>query len=372
MSNRLQNIRNLLVFACFFSYALGAPTGNAENAQAGQSGCHVVVGALFPESGPASLIGERSRQAAQLALEKLPSEIQQRIEIRFEDTQMKPTVGLTATKRLIEDPKLVMLTGFGSELVGAIAPILESAKIPGVFATPDRRPIEGKRYLFRHWVDEEDMYRIISTQLVRRGLKRVAIIHSEIPAMNFFAEGFQKSAPRQGIEVALSENILPTEVDPRPVVTRVMQKKVDAVLLFVLPPQPSMFSRELRRFSQELPLFAYVNLENSREIAAAQGALEGVQYAGPRFEPWFVSDFEKRFHETPEFASGSIYDIIGMVGRALEQGACTREDVRGFIEKQSTVHGSIGDYGIQDSNDFRYKAHLKTISAGKITLLQME
>ena len=104
-------------------------------------------------------------------------------------------------------------------------------------------------------------------------------------------------------------------------------------------------------------------------MKAAGGALEGTLYAGPKFEEWFTAAFQKRFGETPEFASGDIYDIVTLAGKAVAAGACSSEELRAFFLKQTSVDGALGRYGVQDTNDFRFPSHLKVIRGGKFELV---
>ena len=199
--------------------------------------CKVRIGAVFPLTGPASLIGERSQQAATLALEELPEELRSRIEIVFEDTQMQPTVGLSSARRLMNDSQVVALTGFGAETVSAISASVEQSAVPGVFVTPDYRPIKGSRFLFRHWVDGKDMLPILIPELRRRNIKSVALVYSENPAMSGFGALAETELQTQGYKLGYRYTLLPSETDFRTISSSIRSSKVDGVLFFFLPPQ---------------------------------------------------------------------------------------------------------------------------------------
>lgn len=327
--------------------------------------CRIKLGALLPLTGPASLIGDRSQQAATLALEQMPKELRERIQLIFEDTEMKPATGFKAAQKLLLDPEVVGLFGFGSETIGAISDFEERKQIPGIFVTPDRRPILEKRFLFRHWVTEVDLRDAILPELKNKNISRIAIIYSEIPAMTVFANDLINTAPNNGLEISFQTNVLPGETDFRTSVAAAINSKPQAIFFFFLAPQSSTFMKQLRSINKEIPVFSYINVENSQEIKAADGALEGVKYAGPKFQDDFVESFSKRFLEYPEFASGNMFDIINIYAEALKNGACSRTEIRDQISKTSNFKGALGTYGIQDKNDFRFPVKLKQIKAGK-------
>jgi ABC-type branched-subunit amino acid transport system substrate-binding protein len=348
---------SVLFFICCFSV------------QAEPSLCKVRIGAMLPLTGPASLIGERAYQAATLAREELPDELKSRIEILYEDTQMQPAAGLNAARRLISDPTMVALTGFGSETVSAISTSVEKSEIPGIFVTPDYRPIQGTRFLFRHWVDGKDMLPVLIPELRKRNINSVALVYSENPAMSGFGSLAESELPNQGFKLSYHYSVLPTETDFRTIASSIRKNKPDGVLFFFLPPQPSMFMKQFRLSNPHTPVFSFVNTENSHEVKAAAGALEGVIYPGPVFTEAFISKFENRFGEFPEFASGNIYDIVKMYALAVQSNACTRSQFRDFIASITNFEGALGHYGITNGNDFRFPVKLKQIKNGRFVEL---
>ena len=327
--------------------------------------CNITLGGLFPLTGPGGLIGERARQAAVLAHEELAPQTKARISLLFEDTQMRPAVGFSAARKLMADRAVVGLTGFGSETVSAIATEVEKSKIPGIFVTPDKTPLEGKQYLFRHWVDGRDMFPVLLPELQQRNLKRIALVYSELPAMIGFGKIVEDKAKESGLTLVYQNSILPEETDFRTITAAIKQAKPDAVLFFLLPPQPSFFMKQLRVSNPTVPVFSFINTENSREVQASAGTMEGIVYPGPVFTKEFIRRFEERFHEFPEFAAGNVYDIVHMFAKGLESGACTREEMAKYISTLNTFEGALGNYGLRDKNDFRFPVQLKTIHDGR-------
>lgn len=335
-----------------------------------EPGCKVSFGLLLPLTGPASLIGERSEQAARLAYDELPAPLRSRISLVFEDTEMKSATGVRACMKLLANPQVIALSGFGSETVAAIADILERRKVPGVFVTPDRTPIEGKKFLFRHWVEGRDMQKVLLPLVRAKGAHKLSLVHSEIPAMQEFASTLSSSIDAEGFQMTFKQNVLPTETDFRTIISSLLSSKPDALFFFLLPPQTSMFMKQLRAVDKNIPVYSYINTENSREIHAADGALEGVTYAGPKFTEGFIQKFAARYHEYPEFASGNIYDIVHILAQGVEKGACSATELQSRIAGLSEFDGALGHYGVRDGNDFRFPVSAKRIEQGHFEFLK--
>lgn len=351
----------LLFFCCLFTRSL---------AFSSDPPCTMKIGGVFPLTGPAAIIGERAQQAAVLSVESLKPELRSRISLQFEDSEMKAASGFRAVQKLAADASVLGLTGFGSETVSASAEFLEKNKVPTIFATPDRSPLIGKQFVFRHWVDAIDMFPVLAPEMTLRGIKKIAVVYSEIPAMIGFGTHFISHAPSAGLTVTDTYNVLPNDTDFRSVATFALKGRPDAVIFFLLPPQVSLFMKQLRTVSPHIPVFSYLNTENSHEVKVANGAMEGIVYTGTAFSTGFTEAFKTRFGEFPEFAAGNLYDIVRMYANALEAGACSREQVQEYIKKISNFSGVLGTYGIRDGNDFRLPVRLKIIQDGKFSLLK--
>jgi len=107
---------------------------------------------------------------------------------------MKAATGFRAAQNLLMDPQVVGLTGFGSETIAAAAATIEAKHVPAIFVTPDRKPIVGKRFLFRHWVDGADMLDSMMPEIRKKNIKKISVVYSEVPAMTEFGDHLLRSA----------------------------------------------------------------------------------------------------------------------------------------------------------------------------------
>jgi len=333
-------------------------------------GCSITAAMFMPLSGPAATVGDDFRKAALLSHEKLPPQVRDRIKLVFEDTQLNATVAVSAHRSLAARDKLdAVVVAFG-ESANALAPIVNKSGIPFIGCAPTRDFFKDRPFAFRHWTDAEHMSPLLVDDLLRQGKKEIGLVFSEHPAMAEFAEYFKRYAESRGIRFLREESVLPSDTDFRGVSARISSKKPDAVVYFLLPPQPSQFAKQYRVVDSLTPFFSFVNTESENEVAAAQGALEGIIYAAPRFIPSFIEDFSARYGGNyPEICSGPFYDIVQMLGQAALNGKCSPVELRDFLAGLKSFNGVAGNYGVTDDRDFQLNVELRTVRKGKFTKL---
>jgi len=325
--------------------------------------CHLRLGVLLPLTGPASTMGDHFRQSMELAQSELLPEIKERLILKFEDTAMNPAKAVSSIKSLIEQDQIDLAVVTFAESVSAVMPIVERRRITTFTLTPIKSSVSGKKYSFRHWLGSESMAPVLVKEILKKGIRKVGIVFSEHPAMSDFATQFKKVAMASGVEILIESSVLPFDTDFRTTAALIASKKPQAIVYFLLPPQISIFAKQVSQF--KLPLYSFINTESLSEIQAANGSLEGVTYAGTKLDPEFVSKFKRKFNgDYPESYSGNLYDIVKIIGAALKANRCNSEEVHDFLETLTSFSGALGTYGVDREHEFNFPVVLKTISNG--------
>lgn len=363
-------VRRLLCAGCKLQatiVVLALACGLARNALGQESSQCTVTAALFmPLSGPAATVGDDFRMAAELSYSRLAADIRKRLTLVYEDTRMTASVAVSAHRSLVNRVKPDVLLVSFAESVEALAPIAQSSRTPLIGCAPTRGFLKGRPFVFRHWTDAESMSPHLFEELKRRGLRRLGVVYSEHPAMQEFEHYFRTYGEARGLEFVMASSVLPTDTDLRGVAIQIASKRPDAVVYFLLPPQPSIFTKQYRLLDPKTPFFAFINTESEHELRAAQGAMEGVVYVGPVFSPSFISDFSAHYHGNyPEICSGNFYDMVQMLGAAVADNRCSGESLRQFIGGLTSFTGVAGTYGIDGSREFRLPVELRTVRGGR-------
>jgi ABC-type branched-subunit amino acid transport system substrate-binding protein len=317
---------------------------------------------LMPISGPAASIGTDCMNSAKLAYEDLPEEIRRRMTLRFDDTQMKPAVAVNAFRAQMAKKRPDAVVVGLSESTNAVGPITGREKTVMFGIGPSRAFLENNPFAFRHWVDPEGMSPMLVSEILRQGIKKIAVLHSEHPAQAVFAAYFIPYANAHGLKVVSEASFNPEEVEFRGVISQILSKDPEAIVYFALPPQPSALTRQIRNVNRSLPLFAFINTESLTEIKNAQGAMNGVVYTGPAFSEEYIKRYAARFAgDYPEGVAGSFYDVTKILGKAVEANVCSGEELKGFLSGLKSFSGIAGSYGVNQSREFELPVELRTI-----------
>ena len=125
----------------------------------------VKVGAVIPLSGLTSQIGEKVKAAYQLAEQEINAAggiNGEPLQFVFADHQGKPDIGAREAERLVEQEKVVALTGsYESGVTLAVAQVAERRKVPYLvpYSASNRITESGLKYTYRTrppsrlWVD---------------------------------------------------------------------------------------------------------------------------------------------------------------------------------------------------------------------------
>ena len=183
-------------------------------------------------------------------------------------------------------------------------------------------------------------------------------------AMLDYVTKFAVAAAQGGIEISSKDEVSPQETDFKAIVAKLKESAPEALLLVLLPPQLSIFTKKLRDAGVDVPLFGFANTEATAEVKAAVGAMDGMIYTAPKLQKDFVKRFQDRFEDFPELSTGNVYDMVKIWGAAVKSGATDARGVANFLRRLRDFEGVMGVYSITDENDFSLKAELKRIKRG--------
>jgi ABC-type branched-subunit amino acid transport system substrate-binding protein len=342
--------------------------GVAAAVDAEPSVCSMNAALFMPLSGGAATVGDDFRRAALMSYEKLSPEIQQRLKLIFEDTQLNAAVALSAYRSVTQRERVDVAVVSFAESVNAIAPIAEREKVPFIGCAPTRQFLRDRPFTFRHWTDPESMAPLLLSEIQRQGRGDLALVYLDHPAMTEYGIYFERYARERGVQFSMVSSVLPSDADFRALATKIVVKKPSGVVYFLLPPQTSQFTKQYRSIDKSTPMFSFINTESEGEVRAAAGAMEGVVYVGPKFSDEFIQEFKRRHQGGfPEICSGNFYDIVQMLAEALRVGACSGDKLREFLANLRSFRGVAGEYGVSAEREFKLNLELRTVRDGTFT-----
>jgi ABC-type branched-subunit amino acid transport system substrate-binding protein len=284
------------------------------------------------------------------------------VEYFIEDDQLKPAATVTAVRSLLAAQKVNAFITFGTPTSLAAAPIVEHQGIPTVAVTVLKRVTEQQRFVLRHFVSTEVLASRIAQEVARRGYKRVGVVTTMNEANLSLREAFLGSGVAQ---VVFDQTYAHEDTDFATSITKLLSAKPDAVYMLLFAPQSSIFMKRLRGMGYQGPVFAAHNAEDYQQVAAAEGAMEGVWFvsgADNRGED-FYRRFEARFGRLPRFGSASAFDLGKLFAGAAQQAD---KPLNEYFHTVSDFKGAFGTYSVGKDADFQLPVTVKLVAGGAI------
>ncbi|HQH28216.1 MAG TPA: ABC transporter substrate-binding protein, partial [Oligoflexia bacterium] len=265
---------------------------------------------------------------------------------------------IAATKKLVEQDKVLGVIVFGSGTSAAVSLLLERKKIPAITIAMSEDVVRNREFIFRHYLPLSAQSNAIAAEVDRRNYHRIAVIATQQEAMLRFRDVFRQRFVNR---IVLDEQVLPGEVDFSALVTRLRRANPEAVYLLLMPPELSVLPRRLREAKLEAEFFGSAQLQNPAVLAAANGALDGVWFTGVddrRAQPLF-REYQREFGELPVPDAVHAYEAALLFIAALRN---VPDDVRSYLANPSGFRGALGEYGIVPPNTYEVGAVLKQIT----------
>lgn len=296
----------------------------------------VKVGLLLGATGVFAEIAKEVNDGFQLALEQRGGRVAGRaIEVRQEDDESKPDVGLTKTRRLVERDRVHVVVGpISSAVAIAIRDYLVSQKqvwiinvasapaltdpdkaSPYVFRIADTQ-LQGQ-YPFGRWIYQNTSY--------RRAVLMASNFVTGREGVEAFARGFTELG---GVVV---DKIFPPlgTADMAPFLSGVDPQKADAVYAWFAGADAQRFVKQYKEYGlkDRLPLLGYNTLAEDSWLAQGIVGDEALGILSPaRYRPSintpdnrdFVQAYERRYRRIPTQYDESGYTAALLLTKAIE------------------------------------------------------
>lgn len=327
----------------------------------------LVIGVFGPMTGERSALGLRFREAVEMFIDEKNAAggiAGRPLEALIEDSRGVPREAANIAQKFADDPGLLVVIGGQTSTESmAAGPILAEAHIPQIAPTaghPDYVKISP--YQFRTTPTHPSMVEPHVKMLVDRlGMKKIAIVYFKDDWGLITNEMVSKRLKEMGIDVVLSEAMIPETRDFRPLITKIKASGADGVFLASHYAESALFMQQLRQADPTLKVAATDTLNDPKFIELAGPAAEGVVMPTP-FQPLapqakaFTAAYEKRFGKLPNYYSAFTYDAMLIATSAMEALAAkgepiTRDALRTQIADGPAIEGVSGTLKYQGSGD---------------------
>ena len=305
------------------------------------------IAVVLPLSGPVAELGSAIRQGLELAEEEdRQMKVERNLEFDFEDDSFDPSKSVSAVRRLLASGHhdAFVIVGSGNSM--ATGPILEQAKIPTLSVSVAKEVSQGKRFIFRHYLETETEARLLAEEALRLRYQEIAVVTTQSDAMISIREPFLRKFTGR---VVFSEEILPAERDVRAIASRIKQKNPQAVFLCLMTPQGGILAKALREIGFQGSFFSAHPVEIDPEALRPEGSLSGSWFVGNDIAgaQEFETKYQAKFHKPAPIGAANGYDIAKLLKAALNS-----QDPVKYLEQLKSYSGALGVYGSTADHGF--------------------
>jgi branched-chain amino acid transport system substrate-binding protein len=346
----------------------------------------IVIGVSTAQTGPASVAAEWELWGANLAVEEINAAggvLGRKLELLVMDNKCNPSEAVNVANKLVE-AKVVAIEGAHCSSVHlATMKIVADAKIPmitGIASNPQITELAGpgrNEYAFRISPGDTAMMDALGIYLGQKKLfKTVSIVGEDTDFGRGGADAFKAVAGKAGITIASTDFYPQATPDFTSLLTRLQQRRPDAVALFQIGGDAVNFLRQAMQLGVHIPYTGRVELGGLNTPIIAAGGMENSisawVYNATVDDPQnkaFVAKIEAAHKSQPYLQTWAGYQSIRIIGQAVKEANSTEGPKVMEAMRKVKIDNLMGKtVGFDDHNSMGHYVVLQTVKDRKVAV----
>jgi branched-chain amino acid transport system substrate-binding protein len=344
----------------------------------------VKIGAILPLSGSLAFMGKMEGDGVKMAVEDINAkgEINDvRLELKFDDSQGKPDVAVTAAQRMLTVDRINIIVASVSGVVLGIKPVVERSGgiLIGACMHPDF--FKGTANVFRFYIGVEDESKGFVDYLISLKGKtpepRIGLLYVEAPNVVEQIEKYiEPELSRARMSLAVKESYRQTDKEFRDKILKLRSANITHLLIigygFLYP---NIF-QELK----DQKLLGQVQIVGGWGFlypSVPPEDLEGVVVVGPSYVferdstvEQFYSRFRERFGYQANFDAAMTYAAIEVLAKAIIQTENYEpSSIAASLHSLPSIHTLLGDVTISDDGRLSFPVARGIVRKGQLTAI---
>lgn len=301
------------------------------------------VGFSLPLTGQLAHVGEDIKRGVELGLEGEPK-TKIGFQVIYDDNQHDPKQAVTSARKMLLIDKVDVIVSVW-DMADVIAPIAEKTHTPHISIRWDPDIVKKYEYTmtfettFKSYVDSQIKL------LHSLGAHTVGLLSGENQGWVLAQEYFLKVAKQTHIRIVADEVFSTEEYDHRSMISRVLAKSPDFVVVFANPPHSEILVRRIREQAPQQQITGYFETVEKPEY------IEGIPFV-VQFEAagWFQNQFKNHYGAEFQSRAPQGYDIILLL-RTAYADYNTKLPPKALISELSHIQNLHGASGVLNANN---------------------
>lgn len=338
----------------------------------------IKIGAILCLTGPGAIYGEQDKMGMDLGVELINKSggiNGKTVNIIYEDSKTDPSEGVLAAQKLIKTNKVNIIIGaLASSVSLAIAPIANKNKVIMISPGSSNPQLSNAgEYIFRIYPSDDYQGKVLANIAIdKMNCNKIAVLYVNndfgIGLKNKFIEVINK----KGGDIIISEAYNPEDIDVRAQITKIQNKKPEALLIASQGREYLNILRQLKELNVNSKLLAPDSFYNEDIIKQAREAAEGIICTVPSFNlespdsitQNFVKEFKKKYNKKPSSFSAYGFDAIMLVAEVLEDVPYNNtEKIKDKLYKIK-FNGAIGEIKFDKNGDVLKELDIYKVEKG--------
>ena len=340
----------------------------------------ILLGEYGSMTGALATFGQSTDNAIRMATQEINAKggvLGKPVEIALEDNNSRADQVPAAVLKLINDKNVLAILGeVASSNSLAAAPICQAAGVPMLSPTstnPDVTKVGD--YIFRACFIDPFQGSVMA-KFARGDLKaQSAAIFTDVKSdySKGLTEFFKKEWVASGGKIVAEENYRAGETDFRGQMTNIKGKNPDVIYIPGYYTEVANIAVQARSLGIKAPLLGGDGWDSPKLFEIGKDAVNGA-YLTNHYSPEnkapkvvkFVTDYRKKYGETPDALAAVAYDAAYMMFEAIERAGNTdRAAIRDALAATQNFEGVTGTISMDENRDAQKPIVILKIGNGK-------
>lgn len=327
-----------------------AKVGEKTQKQAGGGpDSQIKVGVMVPLTGGPASYGKSVKKAVELA----QKDLDQDIELIFEDSKCKGKAAASAAKKLINVDKVEAIIGeLCSSATLAAAPIAQQNKVPLISPASTAPEVTDQGdYIFRVIPDDSKQGKFGAELVSKDGNERLAVLYVKDNYGTGFNDVLKKEFPNQNGEIVESTAFKKGSTNLQTQLTKIKAANPDSIFIISNSPDSTVAALEqIRELGIEADIYGSEGLKGEDTFKAGDAA-EGLKItAVTSGSEEFIQAHKDEYDSEPGPFAAQGYDAYSAIAKTVDQGANSGTEIKNKLFELN-FEGASGDIEFDENGD---------------------